>query len=67
MKISDLNSLHSAVNRLFMKLFRTSDINTVKSCQSYSSFNQPSVLLKNRAEKFELKYKKSCKLVMPNG
>jgi len=41
-----------------MKLFRTGDINIVKSCQSYFSFNLPSVLLKNRAEKFELKYKK---------
>ena len=34
-KKSDLNSLHFAVNRFFMKLFRTGDINIVKSCQSY--------------------------------
>ena len=33
-----------------MKLFRTGDINIVKSCQSYFSFNLPSVLLKKRAE-----------------
>jgi len=34
-KKSDLNSLDFAVNRFFMKLFRTGDINIVKSCQSY--------------------------------
>jgi len=34
MKKSDLNFLDFAVNRFFMKLFRTGDINIVKSCQS---------------------------------
>jgi len=46
-----------------MKLFRTSDISIVKSCQSYFSFNLPSVLFKNRAEKFELKYEDHANLL----
>ena len=51
-------SLDFAVNRFFMKLLRTRDINIVKSCQSYFFFNLPSVLLKKRAEKFDIKYNK---------
>jgi len=48
-----------------MKLFHTSDINIVKSRQSYFSFNLPSVLLKNRAEKFVIKiFFKSFALAM---
>jgi len=43
MKKSDLNSLDFVVNRFSMKLFRTDDINIVKSCQSYFSFNLPNV------------------------
>ena len=63
-KKNDLNSLDFAVYRFFMKLFRTDDINIVKSCQSYYfSFNLPSVLLKNRAEKFELKYENHANLL----
>ena len=62
-KKSDLNSLDFAVNRFFMKLFRTGDIDIVKSCQSYFSFNLPSVLLKNHAEKFHIKYKNHANLL----
>jgi len=51
MKKIDLNYLDFAVNRFFMKLFRTGDIHIVQSCKSYFSSNLPSVLLKNRAEK----------------
>jgi len=39
---SDLNSLHFAVSRFFMKLFRTGDINIA----NHMSFNLPNVLLK---------------------
>ena len=55
-----LNSLDFVVNRprFFMKLYRTGDINIVKSCQSFFSFNLPSVLIKNGAEKFDIKYNK---------
>jgi len=57
MRNSDINSLDFAVNRFFMKLFRTGDINIVKSCQSFLSFNLSSMLNKNRAEKLDMKYK----------
>jgi len=65
MKKSDLNlnSLDFAVNKFFMKLFRTGDISIVKSCQSYFSFNLPSVLLKNRAKKFNIKYQNHANLL----
>jgi len=46
-----------------MKLFGTGDINIVKSCKSYFSFNLPSVLLKNRAEKFDIKHKNYANLL----
>jgi len=62
-KKSDLNSLDFAVNRFFMKLFRTGDIDIVKSCQSYFSFNLPSVLLKKSAEKFDITYKNHANLL----
>jgi len=39
-----------------MKLFLTNDISIINSCQSHFFFNLPSVLLKNRAEKFDIKY-----------
>ena len=34
-----------------MKLFKTSDINTVKTCQSLFSFDLPSVIIEKRAKK----------------
>jgi len=47
------------INRFFVKLLQTGDITIVQSCHSYFSFNLPSVLLKNRAEKLDIKYKKN--------
>ena len=38
------------------KLFRTSNIETVKVSQSYFGISLPSVVLRNRIEKFELQY-----------
>ena len=46
---SCFNFLEFAINRFFMKSFRTSDINIVKSCQLYFCFNLPCELLKDRA------------------
>jgi len=40
---SDLLSLDSVVNRLFMKLFKTSNIDVVKCCQDHFGFDLPSV------------------------
>ena len=61
--MSGLNFLDFAVNRFFIKLFRTGDINIVISCQSYFYFNLPSVLHKKRAEKFDIKYKNHANLL----
>jgi len=36
-----------------MKLFKTSDINIVKTCQSLFSFDLPSVIIEKRAIKFK--------------
>jgi len=40
------------VNRLFMKLLKTSDINIVRTCQHMFGFELPSVLLDRRTRKF---------------
>jgi len=49
---NDLNSLDFVINRFFMKLFKTSDINVVKTRQSLFSFDLPSVIIEKRAKKF---------------
>jgi len=54
---ADLNVLDFAVNRFFMKLFRTNNIGMVKECQSYFSFLLPSAMLKQRTERFDIKFK----------
>jgi len=36
--------------QVFMKLFKTSDINIVKICQSLFSFDLPSVIVEKRAK-----------------
>ena len=41
----------------FMKLFQTNNINTIKSRQSYFSFQLPSALLSKRVAKFNTKFK----------
>ena len=40
----------------FMKLFRTNNIETVKSCQYYFNFKPPSLLWSERVKKFDNKY-----------
>jgi len=44
-------SLDFVINRLFMKLFNTSDIAIVKQCQEHFSFTLPSVELERRRTK----------------
>jgi len=41
-----------------MKLFRTNNIGMVKECQSYFSFQLPSEMLKQRTERFDMKFKR---------
>ena len=57
LKKRDINSLDFVVNRLFMKLLKTSDINTVRTCQHMFGFELPSVLLDRRTRKFLEKMK----------
>ena len=57
LKKRDINSLDFVVNRLFMKLLKTSDINTVRTCQHMFGFELPSVLLVRRTRKFLEKMK----------
>jgi len=54
---ADLNVLDFVVNRFIMKLFCTNNIGMVKECQSYFSFQLPSEMLKQRTERFDMKFK----------
>ena len=48
---SDLSAIDFVVNRFFVKLFRTNNIKTVKSCQYYFNFQPPSLLWSERVNK----------------
>jgi len=49
---SDLKSLDFPVNRFFMKLFKTSNIQMVNDCQVYFGFDLPSVITDRQSKKF---------------
>ena len=49
---SDLKSLEFPVNRFFMKLFKTSNIQMVNDCQVYFGFDLPSVIIVRQSKKF---------------
>jgi len=49
----DLQSLDFTVNRFFMKLFNTNNIDVVNYCQSHFGFELPSITLPKRLLKFE--------------
>ena len=51
---SDKKSLDFVINRFFMKLFKTGNIETVQQCQLYFGFELPSIQLERRAAKFLL-------------
>ena len=53
---SQMASLDFTINRFFMKLFSTSNIEIVKSCQEFFGFELPSTLLSKRIAKFESVY-----------
>jgi len=42
---------------IFMKVFQTSSIEIVQACQESFGFEVPSVLLKKRTEKLEIKFR----------
>ena len=54
---SDLQSVDFLINRYFMKLFTTKNIEIVKYCQEYFGFALASVLWAKRVSKFELSFK----------
>ena len=54
---SDLQSLDFVINRFFMKLFISKNIEIVKYCHEYFGFALPSVLRAKRVSKFESSFK----------
>jgi len=57
-----LKSLDFVINRFFIKLFRTSNINIVQTCQSQFSFDLPSIVIEKRVKKFNKTLTKSTPL-----
>ena len=53
---SHVASLDLVVNRFFVKLFNTSDIEIVKTCQSYFAFDLPSFQILKRTKRLESKF-----------
>jgi len=56
MNKSDLRSLPLTMDRFFMKLFKTANIDLVRECQKCFCFELPSVVLDKRCSKFVDKY-----------
>ena len=52
---SQLNSLDFVINRLFMKLFKTNNMDIIRYCQSCFDFDMPSELWLKRANKLNVK------------
>ena len=59
LRVQDCNSIDFVVNRFFMKLFKTSDMEIVSYCRTLFDFELPSTLVKSRSQKFVVKYR-SC-------
>ena len=49
---TDLRSIDFTVDRAFMKLFKTGNIEIVRECQALFGFKLPSVLLNISSDKF---------------
>jgi len=66
----DLSSLDFVINRFFVKMFNTSSIDIVKSCQLHFNFDMPSILWAKRARTFDIKFSASdnmfCKATAPS-
>ena len=54
---SDFNSLNFVVNRFFMKLFRTSNIDIVNYCCAEFNFELPGTVIERRTSQFRDKYR----------
>ena len=55
MNKSQISSLDFVINRFFMKLFNTNNIEIVKCCHQEFCFSLPSIALAHRAEIFSVK------------
>ena len=60
---SDISSLDFIVNRFFMKLFQTNNIDIVNYCRAQFEFDLPSTVVEKRSKKFVAKYR-SCENVI---
>jgi len=60
---TDLRSLDFTVDRVFMKLFKTGNIQIVRECQAFFGFKLPSVLLNISSDKFSRLYDVSDNVV----
>jgi len=54
---SDISSLDSVVNRFFMKLFQTNNIDIVNYCRAQFELDLPSTIVQKRSKKFVAKYR----------
>jgi len=50
LNVSDIRCLDFVIDRFFMKLLKTNNINTVRLCQTQFGFQLPSVIIKKRTE-----------------
>ena len=60
---TDLRSLDFTVDRVFMKLFKTGNIEIVRECQAFCGCKLPSVLLNISSDKFIRLYDASDNVV----
>ena len=52
LNISDFRSLDFVIDRFFMKLFKTNNINTVRFCQIQFGYQLPSIIIQSRNDSF---------------
>ena len=57
LRFSDYNSVDFVVNRFFMKLFKTNNLEIVTYCRTQFNFDLPSTVLKERSDAFVRRYK----------
>jgi len=56
-RLSDYNYLDFVVNRFFMKLFKTNNLETITYCRTQFNFYLPITVLKERSDAFARRYK----------
>ena len=64
MNKSQISSIDFVINRFFMKMFNTNNIEIVKYCQQEFCFNLPSVTLARRTEFFKGKIRQCENLLV---